>query len=84
METFLVLLGLLALIELGVALGWAQDSRDDRDRWPFHGDWRHDASNEPSGKDIPSTSTAVLGPRPVRGIRQRASNAIRQHARLGR
>ena len=42
MDTFLVLLGLLALIELGVALGWAHDSRDGRDRWPFGGHRRHD------------------------------------------
>jgi hypothetical protein len=42
METFLVLLGLLVLIELGVALGWAHDSRDGRGLSPLGGHRRHD------------------------------------------
>lgn len=42
METFLLVLGLLALLELGVALGWAKDSRDGRDWSPLGGHWRHD------------------------------------------
>ncbi|MGE5763893.1 MAG: hypothetical protein ACM3ZF_08495 [Mycobacterium leprae] len=35
MTTFWVLILLLALLELGVAVGWARDSRDGRYSWPF-------------------------------------------------
>jgi hypothetical protein len=35
MTTFWVVVLLLALLELGVALGWARDSRDGRDSSPF-------------------------------------------------
>jgi hypothetical protein len=42
MTTFWVLVLLLALLELGVALGWAVDSRDGRDTWPFTPRTRHD------------------------------------------
>ena len=40
--TFWVLILLLALLELGVALGWARDSRDGRDSTPFASRMRHD------------------------------------------
>lgn len=42
MTTFFVVVLLLVLLEVGVALGWASDSRDGRDTWPFAARTRHD------------------------------------------